>query len=501
MTRLLAISALFAALLGTWWIQPAARAGGARDLEWQLPSSKKRLPFEKEIPIVFVNARSPEWSKLTTYWTSTKEQAVHPISGAKVERTVVKLKLPLGLSLSPPVPLENAMTVQRWELGRKLYFDPILSSDGAVSCASCHEPTKGFTDQSATSVGIGGARGGMNAPTVMNSAYNPLQFWDGRALSLEHQAQGPVMNTAEMCIDEKHAWPDAVKRIRKNTQYVKLFHEAFGTEPTRDAVAMAIATYERTVINGNSIHDRAEAAMRARVTDEEGSDFTLKPQDYAKVLKEAVAAKDTKALAALQLDAAKDVAKLDKVAEQINQGRTLFFGKARCSLCHVGEHFTDGGFHNLGVGLKEGKITEETLGRYAQLPLGHKNPELVAAFKTPMLRGLVSTAPYMHDGSEKTLEEVVNLYDRGGNVNEFLSPKMRDLAAEQAYLQSQISGTPYKGPKVFLFGEDKKPIVPFELKLTDAEKAALVMFMRALEGEVDPIVMGPDRKVPVAATR
>lgn len=478
--------------------QTEAPTGG---LDWQLPNPNKKIPFEKEVPIVYVSPRAPEWAKLPGYWNPAVEKTVHPVTGAEVERTIVKLKMPLGLSIAPNVPTENQMTVQKWELGRKLYFDPILSTDQTVSCASCHEPERGFTDQAQFSLGIGGLRGGMNAPTVMNAAFHNFQFWDGRASSLEHQAQGPVENPLEMCIDEKHAWRDAVLRVRKNADYTKKFLEAFGTEPTRDAIAMAIATYERTVLNGNSIHDRADVVMRERVIEEGGAEYTLKPQDYAKVLKEALAKKDTKALKALKIDPAKGAGNIDKTAEQISEGRTLFFGKARCTLCHVGENFTDGMFHNLGVGVKDGVLPQEKIGRFAQLPLGHKNPEMMGAFKTPILRGLTSTAPYMHDGSEKTLEEVIELYDRGGNVNEFLSPKMRDLAAEQRYVQSQLTGKPYEGPKVHLFGPEKKPIVPFKLNLTKEEKASLVMFLRALEGEVDPIVMDREKMPSVTASR
>lgn len=500
--RCLALLGLLVGVTSIWVLNGNAQDDAKfKNLDWQLPSLKKKVAFEKEIPIVYVNSRSPEWAKLPAFWNPATDKAVHPVTGELVERTIVKLKMPLGLSIPPAVPLENQLTVQKWELGRKLYFDPILSSDNNVSCASCHDPARGFTDQSAVSLGIGGSKGGMNAPTVMNSAFHPLQFWDGRASSLEHQAQGPVQNPVEMCVDEKHAWRDAVLRVRKNADYAKKFVEAFGTEPTRDAIAMAIATYERTVLNGNSIHDRADVAMRQRVIEEEGSDYTLKPQDYLKVIKEAVAKKDTPALKALLIDPAKDAGKLDKVAEQISHGRALFFGKARCTLCHVGENFSDSQFHNLGVGVKDGKLPEDQIGRFAQLPLGHKNPEQVGAFKTPILRGLTSTAPYMHDGSEKTLEDVIELYDRGGNVNEFLSPKMRDLAAEQKYIQAQLSGKPYDGPKVHLFGEDKKPIVPFKLNLTKDEKTALVMFLRSLEGEVDPVVMDAEKRPALTVSR
>ena len=469
-------------------------------LDWELPNSKLRLPFAKEQPIVFVGTSSAaEWNKLTAFWTPITETALDPVTGAKVERTIVKIKLPLGLSQAPKIPAENPLTVARWELGRRLYFDTVLSSDGTVACASCHQPKKGFTDQLPFSAGIGGFKGGMSAPTVMNSAYNARQFWDGRALSLEHQAQGPVENPVEMFDKKGTAWHHAVERVRKKDDYTKRFQEAFGTNPTRDAIAMAIACYERTVLNGNSIHDRAERAMRLRVTEEEGSNYTIQAKDYDKVLSKALAGKDSTAIAALGLDMGKMV-DWSGLAAKLNQGRVLFFGKARCSLCHVGENFTDNQFHNLGVGVgKDGKLPADAMGRFAQLPVGHKNPEAVGAFKTPTLRGLVSTAPYMHNGSEKTLEDVVDFYDRGGNANEYLDPKMRDLAAEAAYLRSKATGTPYNGPEVKLFGAEQKPIIPSKLNLTKAEEAALVLFLRSLEGEVPAVVMGPDVLLPMPA--
>jgi cytochrome c peroxidase len=462
-------------------------------LEWQLPRAKVMLPDQ---PILFVTPQNlAEWQKLPKFWNPAEEDVVDPLTGQKTKRNLVRVKMPLGLTEAPKVPIENPMTVARWRLGRKLYFDTDLSSDGTVSCASCHNPSQGFTDQMPVSIGIFGKKGGVSAPTVMNASFNFLQFWDGRALSLEDQSQGPPGNPLEMFDGKGNAWDHVVLRIRKKGDYNQRFLEAFGTEPTRDTIAKAIATYERTVFNGNSIHDRAEQAMRFRVAEEEGADFTIKPKDYAKVLKEAFAKKDSVALAALKLDVAKDEAKIPEVAEQISLGRTLFFNKARCNLCHVGQNFSDSLFHNLGVGVKDGKLPKDSLGRFGALPTGMKNVEMVGAFKTPTLRGLVSTAPYMHDGSEKTLEEVVDFYDRGGNAHQFLSPKMRDLQAENAFLRAKASGQPYSGPKVETFGPDAVPIVPFQLKLTPEEKTALVMFLRSLEGEVDELVKGPD--VPV----
>jgi cytochrome c peroxidase len=426
---------------------------------------------------------------LPQFWNETTEKAINPKSGREVTRKAVVIKVPLGLTSNPPVPTENPLTVARWTLGKQLYFDGILSSDGSISCASCHDPRRGYTDRSPFSIGIRGLKGGMSAPTVFNSGYNPLQFWDGRALSLEDQAQGPVMNPVEMFSGEDHAWNSAVLRVRRQEKYVRQFRAVFGTDPTRDSIAKAIASYERTVLSGSSIHDRAELAMRQRAEDEGTGKFEFKARDYETVLKAAFDARDTAALTALGLDAEKDAPKVPAVAKSLNDGRALFFGKARCNSCHVGDNYTDYQFHNLGVGVKEGQLPADTLGRFAILPTGHKNPELIGAFKTPTLRHLLGTAPYMHNGSERTLEEVVEFYDRGGNAHEFLDPKMRDYEAEKAYELSRLQKTPYQGPEVKLFGKDQRPIVPLKLNLTPQEKHDLVLFLRALQGDpADPIV-------------
>jgi cytochrome c peroxidase len=329
----------------------------------------------------------------------------------------------------------------------------------------------------------------MSAPTVMNSAFHRLQFWDGRASSLEDQAQGPVMNDVEMFAGGEHAWPKAVYRVRKKGDYTERFRKVFGTDPTRDGIAKAIATYERTVLNGNSVIDRAELAMRKRVDEEETGKYEFKPADFAKVLKAAFASKDVNALGALNLDPAKDAGKVAELAASLANGRVLFFGKARCNSCHVGDNLTDNDFHNLGVGSKDGVVPVALAGRYASLPTGQKEPSRWGAFKTPGVRGLLKSGPYMHDGSEKTLEQVVDFYDKGGNANEYLDVKMRDVEAEMAYRVSQEKGTPYSGPEVKLFGKSKTPVVPLPLKLTPQEKKDLVLFLRALEGEpVAPVV-------------
>jgi cytochrome c peroxidase len=204
----------------------------------------------------------------------------------------------------------------------------------------------------------------------------------------------------------------------------------------------------------------------------------------------------------LPLNVAKDQAKTEGMAKNLASGVKLFFGKARCNSCHVGDNFTDNTFHNLGVGVKDGKIPPNSLGRFAAMPVGAKDPNMVSAFKTPTLRGLIDTGPYMHDGSEKTLEEVIDFYDKGGNPNRYLDVKMRDFEAEKAYILAKKSGKKYTGPKVYLFGPDETPVVPLELKLTAQEKKDLVLFMKALQGDpVDPIVADPNHMPPLLTTK
>ena len=172
-------------------------------------------------------------------------------------------------------------------------------------------------------------------------------------------------------------------------------------------------------------------------------------------------------------------------------GRNLFFDKARCTNCHTGDTYTDHGFHNLGVGAKDGELPLDEFGRFVRLATGHKDQAFVGAFKTPGVRGLLQTAPYMHSGDEKTLEDVVEFYDRGGNVNPWLDEKMRDTAAEATYIKARAEGKPVD-PAVKTYGPTKKPVIPLKLNLTAQEKADLVLFLKALNGApLDPLVSAP----------
>ena len=293
-----------------------------------------------------------------------------------------QFKVPLGLK-PVPVPTDNPMTPEKVELGKQLYFDPRLSCDDTVSCASCHDPQKGWSNGTPFATGVRNQVGGRSAPTIINAAYSDLQFWDGRAHQLEGQALGPIQNPIEM----DHKLEDCVVKLNKIKGYREQFQKVFGTDVTPENIAKAIAAFERTILSGNAPYDKFKAG-------------------------------DQNALSA-----------------PAQRGMKLFFGKGHCSACHTGANFSDASFHNVGVGMKAAK---PDLGRYEVTKvLGDKG-----AFKTPTLREVARHAPYMHDGSLKSLEDVVDHYDKGG------------IASPQ--LDEEI----------------------FPLKLTAQEKADLVTFMK-----------------------
>jgi cytochrome c peroxidase len=283
--------------------------------------------------------------------------------------------LPAGLDPAlRKIPASNPLTPQKVELGRRLYFDRRLSKDGTVSCATCHDPARGWTDQSPVSIGIGGQKGSLSAPALINRVFSEAQFWDGRAPSLEEQVKSPIENPIEM----GESRDSVVAKLAMVAGYQPLFQAAFGDGAvTFDRMAMAIASFVRTVVSGDSPYDRFLAGNKS----------------------------------ALSASAVR--------------GREVFFDnqKGRCSICHSGDNFTDEKFHNIGVGWSEERGTFAHLGRFE----ASKRLEDRGAFKTPTLRNLTETAPYMHDGSETTLVAVVEYYDRGGNKNPQLDKEMRPL--------------------------------------------------------------------------
>jgi cytochrome c peroxidase len=270
----------------------------------------------------------------------------------------------------PPVPIppDNPQTDAKVRLGAQLYFDPRLSADNTISCATCHDPDKAWANHDATDTGIKGQVGGRNSGTVLDAAYMRFQFWDGRAGSLEEQALGPIHNPIEM----GETLENVVRKLNAIPGYRRAFQEVFGTDVTTDGIAKAIAAFERTIISGPSPYDRYLM----------GDNDAMSPAAV--------------------------------------RGMNLFSGKAHCTPCHSGAAFSDQSFHNLGVGMNR---PDPDLGREAHT----KKAADRGKFKTPGLRNIALTYPYLHDGSEKTLRAVVDLYNRGGVPNPDLDPLMLPL--------------------------------------------------------------------------
>ncbi|HUQ91465.1 MAG TPA: cytochrome c peroxidase [Bryobacteraceae bacterium] len=311
----------------------------------------------------------------------------------------MKIDVPLGLP-PLPIPSDNPPTAATIALGRRLFYDPRLSADGTLSCASCHNPDLGFSDGKPVSSGVTGKMGKRNAPTLLNAAYFPLQFWDGRAAGLEEQAAGPIANPIEM--NQPHSACEST--LSGDPVYVKLFEASFGPGPIRMLkIQKALASFERMLLSGNSPFDRYQYGGQK---------------------------------AAMTLPAIRGLA----IFSDAKRGN--------CAVCHtIGDKdalFTDGKFHNIGAGIdSSGELTD--LGRYDQT----RNESDKGAFKTPTLRNVAKTAPYMHDGSKRTLKEVVDFYVGGGNSNPHLDKEIKELkltaqdrADLVAFLESLTGDTP-----------------------------------------------------------
>ncbi len=276
------------------------------------------------------------------------------------------LVIPLGLDLYMPVPEDNPMTVEKIELGRRLFNDRRLSRDGSIACASCHNPDRAFSDGRAIAVGVFGREGRRNAPAIINRGWGRSFFWDGRVRTLEEQVLKPIEDPNEMDLPVA----DAANRV--------------GLRP--EDLSRALASYVRSIMSGNSPYDRFVNGERTALS-----------------------------------------------AEQ-QAGLQIFRGKGNCTACHVGPTFSDETLHNTGVAWR-------AHGDFADQGAGN------GTFKTPTLREVARTAPYMHDGSLATLHDVVDFYDRGGNRNPFLDPELRPIgltAQEKQALQSflrSLSGT------------------------------------------------------------
>jgi cytochrome c peroxidase len=265
-----------------------------------------------------------------------------------------------------PFPEDNPFSKEKELLGRTLFFDPRLSGSGSIACSSCHNPGFSWGDGLPKAIGFGTKILGRRSPTILNSAWTELLFWDGRADSLEQQALGPIKAPGEMNQD----LDTMVATIKGISEYGPLFAKAYPNEPIGTAtVAKAIATFERTIVSGQAPFDEWIAGRE------------------------------------------------DAISEDAKSGFDLFNGKAECAKCHIEWLFSDSGFHDIGV---EGS----DLGRGQNLHLA----AMQGAFKTPTFRNVDRRAPYMHDGSEATLEEVIEFYDQGGKARRpSLAPEIAPL--------------------------------------------------------------------------
>lgn len=251
-----------------------------------------------------------------------------------------------------PSPQDNPITKEKITLGKKLFFDPILSRANNIACMSCHDPVKGWSDADEVAIGDQGRKGTRNSPTILNSAYQYTYFWDGRAKSLEEQALGPIEAHVEMNLDPK----DAVKKLKKDATYQQMFKKVFPKEGiTVKTLAKALATFERTIVSGDSRFDKWIAGDASKLSEKEVKGFTT------------------------------------------------FLDKGNCAICHNGFNFSDQSFNNVG-------IDNSDIGRKSV----KKRAFWHGAFKTPTLRNIDNSAPYFHDGSIRSLEEAVTICSEGG---------------------------------------------------------------------------------------
>lgn len=277
--------------------------------------------------------------------------------------------IPLGLDRHLPVPAGNHLTGGKIALGQRLFFDPILSADSTLACAGCHDPARAFTDGRQVSRGVQGRAGRRNVPTLVNRAYGKSFFWDGRTATLEEQVLQPVEDPIEMGA----SLDDVVARLTAHPEYRRLFRQAFNADPTANHLGDALASYVRMILSGGSAYDTLARGHGSGAPAE------------------------------------------------VRRGLALFRGKGRCIQCHIGPNLSDELFHNTGVAYRNGTLMDS--GRYRISGLR----EDLGAFKTPTLREVGQTAPYMHDGSLATLEEVVRFYDAGGRLNPYQDPILHPL--------------------------------------------------------------------------
>jgi len=332
-------------------------------------------------------------------------------------RSLNQVGLPVELT-QKVIPQDNPQTPEKITLGQKLFFDGRLSADGTVACATCHDPARAFTDGRPVSFGIHGRAGQRNAPTILNALYNKMQFWDGRARTLEEQASFPIINSFEMGQPNLDA---AVTKLGAIEEYKQAFQKVYGRPLNGPDLLRAIAAYERTLVSFDSPFDHFIAG------DQNAIDGSAK------------------------------------------RGWELFNTKARCNKCHaVTEtqrdvtNFTDFDFHNIGIGILRHNVAPLARKAEQEIASGHleavdraaiqtdmsvlgrflitKKEADIAAFKTPILRNILLTAPYFHDGSQETLWDVVDHYNKGdGLKNPWLDEDIQPLALTESEIDDLVA--------------------------------------------------------------
>ena len=332
-------------------------------------------------------------------------------------RSLQQVGVPLELTRTV-IPLDNPQTAEKVALGERLFFDGRLSADGTVACSTCHDPSRAFTDGRPTSIGIHGRAGQRNAPTILNALYNKTQFWDGRAKTLEDQAAFPIVNPVEMGQPSLDA---AVAAIAGSEDFQGAFRRVFGRPPNGPDLLRAIASYERAQVSFDSPFDHFIAG---------------------------------------ETNAIDDAAK---------RGWELFNTKARCNKCHAltetkrdVTNFTDNDFHNIGIGILRHNVV--ALARRAEQLLDSRDMAAIdraaiqtdmsalgrflitkkqadtASFKTPNLRNVLVTAPYFHDGSQETLWDVIDHYNKGdGLKNPWLDEDIQPLALTERDIDDLVA--------------------------------------------------------------
>jgi cytochrome c peroxidase len=321
---------------------------------------------------------------------------LHDFPGSFAQTQSTRPPIPLGLPADTwdyYIPRNNPMTAEKIDLGRKLFFDPRLSADGTISCASCHDPKLAFTDGRSTASGVAGRRGARNSPTLLNAMFNAGQFWDGRADRLEDQAVQPLVNLLEM---GNGSYDEVVNRLRAIPEYRAEFRSVFGSEARIEFLGLALAAYERTLVSGDAPLDRFVAGDQ------------------------------------------------NAIGEAAKRGFALFRGRARCSRCHAFSDalpfFTDFNYHNTGVAANHPDFDKLSRQAYAAIETENAREVIdalakqeggqelgrvlityqvfdIGSYRTPSLRNIALTAPYFHDGSAKTLADVVKFYNGGGRQN------------------------------------------------------------------------------------